>query len=409
MSFFTEKDRPDARDFGDWSRKGPLADVPGQRRASDRTGGFDRDRVPDRSQFGSRGFENAGSDAGSERGGRRAGYEQGDGKVRDFGDWSRKGPVNATSPAPAESHTRPISNDGPRDRKNSPAWGEGRSQDGGSRPPRREFTERPLVERAPTAADTDSQWRSKMRPDVPAAPPVKSSPTPSNRELSVPSSPAAPSAAPTTRPKLNLQKRTTSSAEPAPAPSSAVSDSKSSPFGAARPIDTFAKEKEIEEKRQAALKMKKEADDKAREEKRAADEKAKEERRAAKEAAQAERSKEKPNGKSKEKENGAEAPPPGKNYEILRRSANENLATADDEADVDGENGLLQGDKAVKPQEIIRDTQPAKVDSDGKTNGTPPASSDPSADTLEEDGWSTVSKPVKKGRGGNQAARAIAS
>jgi len=52
------------------------------------------------------------------------------------------------------------------------AWGEGRpqgSQDGGSRPPRREFQERPVVERTPTAAEQDSQWRTKMRPDAPAS------------------------------------------------------------------------------------------------------------------------------------------------------------------------------------------------------------------------------------------------
>lgn len=219
---------------------------------------------------------------------------------------------------------RPMSRDGPSLRRNSPAWGEGRSQDG-SRPPRREFVERPSVERAQTAAEKDSQWRNNMRPDAPAPPPARS-PAMSNRDSSTPSSPlAAPAtlptpAAPAVRPKLNLQKRTVTET-PSEAQPTQPSDSKSSPFGAAKPIDTAAKEKEIEEKRQAALKEKREAEEKAREEKRIADEKAQEEKRLAKEAEKAATpektilSKDKPNGVESEKENGVTGPPPGKNYE----------------------------------------------------------------------------------------------
>ncbi len=205
------------------------------------------------------------SDAGSERGGRRP-FEQGDGKVRDFSNWERKGPLSPAAAAAAPSLReggRQRSKDGPAFRRSSPAWGEGtgRSQDG-SRPPRREYQDKPPVERAPMASELDSKWRSKMRPDAPAQ-----SPTPS-RDPSNPPSPA-PVPAPATRPKLNLQKRTVSDAEQGPTPtgSTSASDTKASPFGAARPVDTSAKEKEIEEKRESAIRQRKEAEEKAKAEK----------------------------------------------------------------------------------------------------------------------------------------------
>ena len=274
-----------------------------------------------------------------------------------------------------------------------------------------------------------------MRPDPPAAPAAPApaatkSPTPSNRELSTPPSPAAPAApvAPTVRPKLNLQKRTISEAPNESAPASATSDAKASPFGAAKPIDTFAREKEIEEKRQLAMRQKKEAEEKAREEKRAADEKAKEEKRLAKEAEKADKSaapKEKAGDQLEEKSNGTDAPAAAKSYEILRRANNEE-SIPNEEADAEGAegaesaegeegaNGLIVEDKAVKPKEIIRDI-PAKASDNAWRNGTVTTDTqasdltEPSADTLEEDGWSTVSKPRNGRRGGNQAARAIAS
>ncbi|KAL8758378.1 MAG: hypothetical protein Q9184_003946 [Pyrenodesmia sp. 2 TL-2023] len=406
-----QKDRPDAREFNDWTRKGPLPDLPGQRRVSDRAG-FGAPRSFDRS------FDNV-SEAGSDRSSRRP-FEQGDGKVRDFGNWERKGPLQPSAPAPSgpprSEATRPVSRDGPNLRRNSPAWGEGRSQEG-SRPPRREFVERPVIERALTAAEKDSQWRNNMKPDAPAAAPARS-PALSTRDSSTPSSPlAAPaalptSAAPAERPKLNLQKRTLTEA-PAPAKAQPMqrTESKSNPFGAAKPIDTAAKEKEIEEKRQIALKEKKEAEDKAREEKKIADEKVREEKRLAKEAekpAHSEKSASpKVNGVETEKENGVTGPPPGKTYEILRRQANDDAQSADaaDEEPEGAADGIVTDDKAVKPKEIVRDI-PA---SNGSTPGTPVEAS---ADTLEGDGWSTVSKPQKKSknpRNGNMAARAIAS
>ncbi|KAL6712716.1 Eukaryotic translation initiation factor 4B [Lecanora helva] len=418
-----QKERPDARDFGNWDRKGPLPDN-GPRRTSDR-GGFGAGRG---------GFDNA-SDAGSERGIRRP-FEQNDGKVRDFGNWDRKGPLTPSLPTARsfDRPDRPVSREGPG-RRNSPSWGEGRpaGSDAGSRPPRREFVERPIIERVPTAAEQDNQWRAKMKPDAPAAPPVQPtqaarSPALSNRELSTPPSPVAPAAPPASRPKLNLAKRTVSEV-PTEAASAGSTDSKASPFGAAKPIDTATREKEIEEKRQIALREKKEAEEQAREAKKAAEEKEREEKRLAKEAemaAKAEKeaaTKDKPNGQNtthpiREKPNGQvpreketnSAPPPGKNYEILRRAANDDASAADEEADdASNADGLITEDKAIKPKEIVRDAS-AKNEEAAKTNGaTPGATPDPSAAALEDDGWSTVSKPTKNRRAGNQASRAIAS
>lgn len=276
------------------------------------------------------------------------------------------------------------------------------------------------MERTQTAAEKDTQWRSNMRPDAPA--PVARSPALSNRDSSTPSSPlAAPAtlptpAAPATRQKLNLAKRTVSEA-PSEAQASQTSDAKASPFGAAKPIDTAAKEKEIEEKRLAALKEKKEAEEKANEEKRIADQKAKEEERLAKEsekAANAEKPalspKEKPNGVEAQKENGVTGPPPGKNYEILRRQANDDADAADEEPEGTA-NGVITDDKAIKPKEIVRDIPQAN----GNTSSSGNTPVEPTAEALEEEGWSTVQKPQKpqkprkNQRNGNVAARAVAS
>ena len=278
-----------------------------------------------------------------------------------------------------------------------------------------------------------------MRPDPPPAPPVQpvqaaKSPALQNRELNTPPSPAAAPAAPTTRPKLNLAKRTVSEApsdanlSDAAAP---AADSKASPFGTAKPIDTATREKEVEEKRQIAIREKKEADEKARAEKKAAEEKAREEKKVARETEQASKPEQAPawkqrpvqekvngqeqkeqkkaNGQAQEKDNSPSAPPPGKSYEILRRTANEDSSAADEEAEeaeASEENGLVTEDKAIKPREIVRD-----IPEDGApTNGSSAAGTpNLSADALEGDGWSTVSKPEKKRKNGNQAARAIAS
>lgn len=408
-------DRPEARELNDWSRKGPLPDLPGR---GDRQS--------------SRGF---GNDFGGDRGERKERFPEGDGKVRDFGNWERKGPLSPIAQperGPREGG-RPRTNDGPRgegfrERRSSPAaWGEGRQQGSqdGSRPPRREFQERPVVERTPTAAEQDNQWRTKMRPDAPAA----KSPIPSRDGSEAPSSPAPSNAHPVGRPKLNLAKRTVSDMPDQPSPTSVSGDAKASPFGAARPIDTAAKEREIEEKRVAAIQAKKEAEEKAKEEKAAA----------AKAKADAEQ---------------AEAE---KKVEILAREGEE--ASKAETVETESQNGNIVDDKAVKPKEIVRDTRPKPSDTgawrrpsagppgprddiprgprggrggrgrgEGRggprhfddrprrenTNGgsappTPTAATSGEGQALEEDGWSTVSKPKKNNRGGNQGSRAIAS
>ncbi|KAI0381011.1 hypothetical protein F5Y04DRAFT_89779 [Hypomontagnella monticulosa] len=267
-----------ARDLSSWERKGPLADLPSR----------SNDRRP--SEFGERrgpGFRDAPSD---------------DGRVRDFGNWERKGPLSplpqTERPAGSRDNSRPRSNDANRggdsfrkDRRTSPAtWGEGRQE--GSRPPR-EFKERPeRPERVPTAAELDNQWRNNMKPDRQ----VKS-PSQSRDGSEAPPSPATGSAAPAPagRPRLNLQKRTVSESPDVASPGlpSAGADSKASPFGAARPIDTAAKEREIAEKREQQLKEKKEADEKAKEERRIAKEAAAKEA-ADKAAADAEKAKAEP-------------------------------------------------------------------------------------------------------------------
>ena len=402
-----------------------MPDLPGRgdRRASDR-GGF-------------------GSDFGGERRERREFQPEGDGKIRDFGNWERKGPL---SPIPQQERgprdgARPRTNDGPkgegfRDRKSSPAaWGEGRpqgSQDGGSRPPLREFQERPVVERIPTAAEQDNHWRTKMRADVPA---IKS-PVPSRDGSEAPSSPAPSAAVPASRPKLNLAKRTVSEATDVPSPTSVSGDAKASPFGAARPIDTAAKEREIEDKRLAALKEKREAEEKAKEER--------------KEAAKAAKAAE------------AESAEADKKVEILQRGEGEKTK-AGETIETENANCEVTDDKAVKPKEIVRDLKkPAETGAWRRPSGGPPTPRDENiprgprggrggrgggrgrghyedgarggrqysnggnrspalpvqaqapapestAEVAAEDGWSTVSKPKKNNRGGNAGARPIAS
>lgn len=413
-------DRPEARDISDWSRKGPLPDLPS------RSGMGSARRDQDR------GF---GPDSGSDRKDR---YQEGDSKIRDLGNWERKGPLSPIA-QPERNHRdggRSRTNDGPRgdggfrDRRSSPAaWGEGRlnSSHEGSRPPRRDILDRPLTERQPTAAEQDNQWRSKMRPDPPAA----KSPVVSRDGSEASSSPARNSAVALTRPKLNLAKRTVSEVHEKIA-SSATTDAKSSPFGAAKPIDTAAKEREIEEKRLATIREKKEAEERALEEK-------KQEIKAAAEIEEQ------------------------KKIEILQRADKSNLENVAESVDKVSLNGNLDDNKPVDVKETVQKIRSKPSDAgawrnasngplslrddipkgpragrggfgrgrddgrDGprfsddrqnqqKTNG---ASTPPVANALspiesepkepEEDGWRTVSKHKKNGRAGNQAARAIVS
>ncbi|CEL08867.1 Putative RRM domain [Aspergillus calidoustus] len=331
----------------DWTRRGPLPSAPERER-----------RVPDRSSFG-RNLDNV-SDAGSEPR-RRSNFES-DGKVRDFSNWERKGPL---SPPPAREGGRPRTNEGPGFRRSSPAWGEGRSQDG-SRPPRREFQER-----APTAAELDNQWRARMKPDP--SPKETSNPPSPAAAPAVPVSPTAAAPAPATRPRLNLQKRTvTETSSPTP-----TSESKSSIFGGAKPIDTATREKEVEQRRQLALRQKREADEKAKAEKA-------EKQRVAKDAVKSEKpgSTLDPNGRDT-----AETPQGGTNFEILRRAGGDESGMS---ADQDQEQ---QAEAAAAGT-----TEAPKAD---KANGNwrQPAPTEGAAD---DEGWSTVGSGQRRNRRGGR-------
>ncbi|KAI0603322.1 hypothetical protein F4775DRAFT_23834 [Biscogniauxia sp. FL1348] len=350
-----------ARDLSSWERKGPLMDMPSR----------SNDRRP--------------NDFGERRGPRDAPAD--DGKVRDMGNWERKGPLSplpaAERPAGSRDTSRPRTIDGNRgdsfrkDRRQSPVtWGEGRQE--GSRPPR-EFRDRPeRPERVPTAAEKDNQWRSNMKPDAAAK-----SPEPS-RNVSEASSPAgpAPALAPVGRPRLNLQKRTVSEAPDIASPglSSASGDAKASPFGAARPIDTAAKEREIAEKREQYLK-----------EKREADEKAKEERRLAKEAA--------------------------------AKEAAEKAAADAEKAAADAEKAAADAEKAAAAEKLQEEAAVEKTSTPtepkiepkegGPTNGgageqrqpSRPREQNPKSRAVESGNWRSAPGEQRSGRGGYVNAR----
>ena len=334
------KDRQEGREF-DWTRRGPLPDLPQPR------------RVPTRSSFG-RNVE-AASDAGSDRGGGRRNFES-DGKFRDFSNWERKGPLAPTGGGGREGG-RPRSNEGSAFRKNSPAaLGEARSQDG-SRPPRREI-------QPPSAAELDTEWRARMRPDPPA---TKEPSAPSSPAAASPASPAPAPSAPATRPKLNLQKRTVSESPAAPI----GGESKASPFGGARPTDTAAREREIEEKRGLAIRQKKEHDEKTKAEKAEKAEKQKQ----AKSGGKAAPSAGDPNGRDV-----SETPQGGKNFDILRQAGED-----DNDGVANHETESQAGDGPGEPQEI----------EEAQANGTTEGPEEP----VDDEGWSTVGKQRNNRRG----------
>lgn len=301
--------------------------------------------------------------------------------------------------------------DGPSsERRRSPAWGEGRS-DAGSRPPRQPIA----PERAPTAAETDNKWRARMKPDQPSP-----AATP---DASTPTSPAAPEG-PKERPRLNLAKRTVSTQEPDAASSQAEGSSKASPFGAARPVDSAARERAVEEKRQVTIREKAAADEKAKEEKAKADSEARAARADRADKGQADQEKvTSPTGRGPPKDprgerrtsrqqNGPRAAQPAKengdapqreraSFSILQRdaedAAGEEVAEgAADVPDADA-NGTIVGDKEVKPQEVVQE-----VTKDGSTA----KSDEPTAEAMEDEGWSTVAAKAKGGRRGGQRAMA---
>jgi translation initiation factor 4B len=397
--------------LSDWTRKGPLPDLPNQqRRASDRQGFKSYGDAPEMERGGSR------------RGGAGGAPFEGDGRSRDFGNWERRGPL---SPIPNEQgkagEGRARRTEPGRERKSSPSWGEGRSNDG-SRPPRgepresresREPRERPPpVERQPTAADLDNEWRARMRPDASKS----NTPTPNP---STPSSPAPKAAVPVGRPRLNLSKRTVSEAEPP----SGGAEVQASIFGGARPIDTAAREREVVAKREQVLKQKREADEKAKEEKKAAQE------TAAKSVAEASEE----GDEDAEEPNGESAPP--KSYTILTKQKEAEVSeNGDKESPAEkpkesrstdradrgnrGDRGSRRGPPrdrdAAQERDAPRDAPKGPRGGHGSwrrkssTPSSPATSAAPEGAPADADGWSTVqSKPRggPRGRGG-QSSRA---
>jgi len=393
----------------DWgARRGPLADLPG--RGGDRGG--DR-RGPD---FGER---------------RREFQSNDDGKARDFGNWERRGPLS-----PLAQPERPESREGSRsrtmetrsesfrgNRKASPAaWGSGEGQEG-SRPPRREFAERPeRPERAPTAAEKDFNWRNNMRPDSSAK-----SPGQSREGSEAPSSPAPAAALPVGRPKLNLTKRTVSEAADAAA-SSTPGDAKASPFGAARPIDTAAREREVEARRQ---RERKEAEEKAKAEKLAKETAAAEAAEKAEQKAAAEAAEEEAKANDEKEEPAEETKAAVQEGEVDVASAEQKLpvrtrepreapksranesgnwrtATGEQRGSSRGghvPSGPRRGGPARGPRDAAR---PPRANGNGSAQQpqSPTSEQAPPTPTVDEDGWTTVAAPTKGRRG--QSSRPMA-
>lgn len=235
-----------------------------------------------------------------------------------------------------------------------------------------------------------------MRPDPPAKAPV------SPREASNPPSPAASAAsiapaapaAPTVRPKLNLQKRTVQEVDPnAPA-----TDTKASPFAGARPIDTSAREREVEERHQLAIRQKKEAEEKAKAEK------AEKQKLAKEQAKEQAKESSKPSGASANGNKDDVEPAQGaKNFEILRRAGEEeNGMAADVDADVDDPAAkTTAAGKASAPAGPGANQQGGKQNGNWRGAGTQSSQqAEPAAD--DEDGWSTVASKQRNNRRGGR-------
>ncbi|KAF3932900.1 hypothetical protein ABW19_dt0210144 [Dactylella cylindrospora] len=377
------KERPDDRTNVDtWRRTGPLppAEAPPMRRNNSR-------------------FTDTASEAGDRFERRGSGFhsnEGGDGKFRDFNNWERKGPLPPPTPTDTQSESgRPPRHDrgdrrrspavNPFDRERQPSI-QGEERGERQERPRREYQRPPPPERAPTAAEKDNEWRRGARPDVsveqikeqlkthttaPQTPPAPKSPA-----AAPPHAPSGPAkerhgppppspGVPQTRPKLALQKRSESLSTESPQPTGS-GDPKSSPFGAARPIDTNARMKEIEEKRAVQAAERKAKEDKVKEERKAA--------RAAEKAEKAEKKSQKGEGDSETSS--------GRNYDVLRRAS---AATTTDDvntADLDPEEGPETKEEPKQPAKAVPKVQLPQ---------------EPTAKQLEDEGWSTV----KRGRGAN--------
>jgi translation initiation factor 4B len=168
-----------------------------------------------------------------------------------------------------------------------------------------------------------------------------------------------------------LTKRTVSEN---PTPTSATSDSKASPFGAARPIDTATRERQVEEKRQLAIRQKQEAAEKAKAEKA---EKFAEKQKQLKEAAPPVDH----NGKD-----ALETPKGGGNFEVLQRT---------------GEDGELTVEKETEETAAA----PAETKKPSANGWRAPAAEAVAGG--DDEGWSTVSVN-KRNKGRGQTGRGFA-
>lgn len=336
------KDRVDERTLGEWRRTGPLPPLEGARR-NDRSGfggGFDRDRL--------------GSESGDRPERRQSSYEASD-RVRSLDKWERTGPLSPSTPTGSEHGGRPRSGDR-SERGESREFRRRSPVSGGDGVSKREYRERPPIDRQPTAPEKDNEWRKGARPDPP----------PVQRVATAPSSPISQ----TTRPRLELKKRSEHPVEPALASATSDSSTKPNPFGAARPIDTFQREKEVEEKRLAAIAVKKAKEEKVKEEKKA---------RAA--------------AAGEDDKSGAATPTGVKNFALLRRASGATESTtAEGEAEDEGvPAAALEAAAPEKKKEV--EVRPSKVATTSWRKAEPKAGAEETVD-----GWSTVS--AKKGRGG---------
>lgn len=292
--------------------------------------------------------------------------------MRGLDKWERTGPLSPSTPTGSEHGGRPRSDERsePREfRRRSPAP----AADGA---PKREYRERQTIDRQPTAPERDNEWRRGARPDPP----------PIQRVATAPSSPVAQ----TTRPKLELKKRSEHPVEPALASATSDTSTKPNPFGAARPIDTFQREKEVEEKRQAVIAAKKVKEEKAREDKKV-----------------------RSTAAGEDDKSRAATPTGVKNFALLRRASGateSNIVDGGGEGEGKGENKGEGEDKvegeaeaeavplgtseALPEKKKELEVRPSKVAAISWRKAEPKTGTEEIAD-----GWSTVS--AKKGRGGS--------
>ncbi|UKZ79458.1 hypothetical protein TrVFT333_007213 [Trichoderma virens FT-333] len=345
-----------ARDLSEWTRKGPLPDLPSSRGP--------------RSDF---------DDMGATR--------------------------TSVSPGPQESGSRESSRvRGPQEgmgersesyrgnRRDPATWGEGRQE--GARPPR-QYNERPerpeRPERTPTAAEKDFQWRDRMRPDAANAPPAET--------------PASPGAAP--RPKPPVAASPFGAARPidTAAREKEIEEKRLQAIQEKREADEKAKEEKRLAKEAAAAKAEADAEAEAKQAAEAAEAQAE-----AKTDAETETKPEDEAKTEQVKENGAseqkvpirtrDQPKDFSQGQKSRATESGNWRSASNEQRLSRGNfrGGRGGGRGDGPPRGPRNENRAPR-SNGQQAAAPVAEGDAPAPAADEDGWTTVSVG-KKGRTG---------